>query len=132
MAFPSMFSSDTVSLPGMSGEAPKQPKDQKGNKPKLGEKREFFEPGVTGPGSRSKLAMSLSATELWLGGVVFHLDKIAQHYKMPNPDQLCWPVLLTKKKGDAALEACPDHATHGDIKQVCHKRPNSFDLAHIY
>ena len=137
MAFPSMFSSDTVALPGTSAgasaDAPKKdPGDKKGKKPKAGDKRDFFDPGVAGPGSKSKLAMSLTSTELWLGGVVFHLDKIAQHYKMTNPDHLCWPVLLSKKKGDSALEVCPDHVTHGDMKQVCHKRPNNFDLTHIY
>ena len=135
MAFPSLFAADTVSLPGTSGAALiKNPKKEKGNdKDKdKGDKRPFFDPNLSGPGSKSKLAQSLSPTELWLGGVVFKLDQIAQHYKMSNPHHLCWPVLLTKKKGDAALELCPDHATHGDLKQAVHKRPQNFDLDYIY
>ena len=79
-----------------------------------------------------KLAMPLSAAELWLGGVVFKLDSIAQHYKVQRPDHVCWPVLLTKKKGDEALAICPDHANHGDLKAVVHKRPSGFDLDYIY
>ena len=41
-------------------------------------------------------------------------------------------MILSKKKGDATLEICPDHANHGDLKQAVHARPNSFDLDYIY
>ena len=64
--------------------------------------------------------------------MVFKKDKITSHFKVANADHLCWPVILSKKKGDAALELCPDHATHGDMKQPVHKRPNNFDLDYIY
>ena len=37
---------------------------------------------TSGPGSKSKLAMSISPMETWLGGVLFKLDEISQHYKM--------------------------------------------------
>ena len=136
VAFPTMFASEHISLPGTSSAFSLVPKpqpelggDPNGKKGKGG-KQARDQP--TGPGSKSKLAMPISATEIWVGGVVFKLDKIAQHYKMPHPDQVCWPVLLTKKQGDAALEICPDHAAHGDLKQAVHKRPANFNLDHIY
>lgn len=64
--------------------------------------------------------------------MVFKLDQIAQHYKVTRPDHVCWPVLLSKKKGEAALEVCPDHANHGDLSQAVHKRPANFNLDYIY
>jgi hypothetical protein len=76
--------------------------------------------------------MPISPTEHWLAGVVFKTDKICSHYNIKTGDHLCWPVLLTQKKGEAALEICPDSANHGDLKQPCHKRPAKFDLKHIY
>ena len=136
IAFPTMFSSDVVSLPGTSGAVVKPPKldspnpKDKGKGKDKGSKRTGTE--LEGPGSKSHFASQLSPSELFLSGVVFQLDKIAQHYRIANPDRLCWPVLLTKKKGPAALELCPDHATHGDLKQYCHKRPASFDLEYVY
>ena len=30
------------------------------------------------------------------------------------------------------LKFCPDHATHGDLKQAVHKRPANLDLDYIY
>ena len=145
-AFPSMFSSGTVSLPGTLAAG-----SQGGGKDKGGggdggngggnggkgggkgaDKKRLFDADAKGPGSKSKLAMSISTSELWLGGVVFKLPDIAQHFKVPNPDHVCWPVLLSKKKGDEALEICPDHSTHGNIKQAVHTRPANFDLSYIY
>ena len=145
-AFPSMFSSGIVSLPGTLAAG-----SQGGGKDKGGggdggngggnggkgggkgaDKKRLFDADAKGPGSKSKLAMSISTSELWLGGVVFKLPDIAQHFKVPNPDHVCWPVLLSKKKGDEALEICPDHSTHGNIKQAVHTRPANFDLSYIY
>ena len=51
---------------------------------------------------------------------------------MSPPDQYCWPVLLSKKKGAAALTLCPEHGTHGSIKSKMHTRPSSFDLDYVY
>ena len=141
LAFPTMFSADKVSLPGTSAASSNSNNTSSSNTNNKGTgkgagkgegKRPFFEPGASGPGSKSKLARSLSSTELWLGGVVFQLDKISKHYNINNSDHLCWPVLLTKKKGADALEICPDHATHGDLKQAVHKRPANLDLDYIY
>ena len=149
VAFPTMFASKPVSIAGTSaahssngggggggnsgggggGGASSSGRPDNG---KQNQKR-LFEQGASGPGSKSKLALPLAKDELWFGGVVFQLDKIAEHYKCKaEKDKLCWPVLLTKKKGAAALEVCPHHATHGDLKQDPHKRPANFNLEHIY
>jgi hypothetical protein len=141
MAFPSMFSSDKVALPGTSSSAimlkgnDKSHDDKNGGKGKGGGKgkdKRKDNADATGPGSKSSLAFPISTSELWIAGVVFKLDQIAQHYKVARPDHICWPVLLSKKKGDAALEVCPDHANHGDLNQALHKRPANFSLDHIY
>ena len=136
IAFPTMFAGDTIALPGTSSSQPNVPSGKKNRNGKDKEKgnadKRLFQSDATGPGSKSKLAMPISNTELWLGGVVFKKDKITSHFKVANADHLCWPVILSKKKGDAALELCPDHATHGDMKQPVHKRPNNFDLDYIY
>ena len=65
-------------------------------------------------------------------GTVFKVEDIAKHYKMNPPDQYCWPVLLSKKKGAAALSLCPEHGSHGGLKGKMHARPNNFDLDYIY
>ena len=64
--------------------------------------------------------------------MVFKVEEIAKHYKMQPPDQYCWPVLLSKKKGAAALSLCPEHQAHGGLKSNCHMRPAKFDLDHVY
>ena len=73
-----------------------------------------------------------SADEIFSCGTVFKVKEIAAHYKMGAPDQYCWPVLLSKKKGDAALALCPEHDKHGGIKSKMHVRPAKFDLDHVY
>ena len=40
--------------------------------------------------------------------------------------------MLSKKKGDAALTLCPEHATHGGLKAKVHVRPSNFNLDYIY
>ena len=86
----------------------------------------------SGPGSKSGFAYSISPKETFLCGTVFKVEEICRHFKMSPPDKYCWPVLLSKKKGAAALELCPEHAAHGDMKQAVHTRPNSFDLDYTY
>ena len=133
VALPTLFSTDPVPLPGTSAShAPlKLPDDRKLKNDKVREKQK--KPGEpSGPGSKSKFSYSINPKELFLAGTVFKTDEIAQHYKLARPDHLCWPVLLTKKTGEAALELCPDHANHGDLKAAVHTRPKSFDLDFIY
>ena len=62
--------------------------------------------------------------------MVFKSKDIIATFKLK--DDACLPVLLSKKKGDSALELCPDHDKHGDMSQPCHKRPSNFNLDKIY
>ena len=136
VAFPTMFSTESVALAGTSASRTlqhvKPPSDKGKDKDKdkdkgKGKKRDKED---NEPGSKAKLAMPISASELWLGGVVFDIKKIAEHYKITDPK--CWPVLLTKKKGNDALSICPDHGAHGDLKQAIHQRPGNLQLNYIY
>jgi len=128
IAFPSLLSTEPISLPGTSGAAVKPPKQPTGPKKPGGKK-----PGeTTGPGSKSAFAYAISPQECFSCGTVFKTADIAKHYNMGDPTQYCWPVLLSKKKGDLALELCPEHATHGGMKTKPHTRPSKFNLDHIY
>ena len=139
IAFPTMFASESIALAGTSASSSSthtsavvtDDKDKgkgKGKNKKNDDDKKRALP--TGPGSKSKLAMPISPTELWISGVVFKTKEISDHYKIT--DDKCWPVLLTKKMGEEALSICPNHASHGDLKQAIHRRPNNFDLDHIY
>ena len=140
VALPSVFSGDPVHIPGTSAShrpalnfggdledlhRPGKPKGKNKKQPLSGG-------GATGPGSKASLAYPINANELWFSGVVFKTDEIAKHYKITNPTKLCWPVILSKKKGDDALEVCPSYKTHGALTAAPHVRPKSFDLDYIY
>jgi hypothetical protein len=144
-----MFSSDIVALPGTSSaiavHAPapagdndkrlgkKKDKGKTGNDKRQGKKKDKPGDGAAeGPGSKTYLSMPISQSEVWIAGVVVNVEQTSSHYKMSQAEPKCWPVLLTKKKGAAALEICPDHAKHGGLDKPCHKRPNNFDLDYIY
>ena len=149
VAFPSLFSSDIVSLPGTSssgglgrgggggglhggGKDKVDPVDpKKGNKKGKG-KAKHSDDAASGPGSKASLAKPLSDSELWFAGVVVKIDEVAKHLKISKPSDKCWPVVLTKKKGNDALEVCPDHASHGNLNQPVHQRPKGLDLNYIY
>ena len=114
---------------GKGGQGEKDGKGGQGNKGK-GKARQP-EP-ASGPGCKSGWAYAISPTEHYSCNRVFKVKQIADHYKMGDPSQYCWPVVLSKKKGDEALELCPEHAKHGDIQAKCHARPAKLDLDHIY
>jgi hypothetical protein len=114
-------------MPGTSGGGPRITTDNDND----GAKRKL-DSGSSTPGSKSNLGKRLTPSELFFSGVVFNTDNIASHYSMANKDHTCWPVLLSKKSGNAALEVCPDHKAHGNMKQACHKRPAKFDIDYIY
>jgi hypothetical protein len=78
------------------------------------------------------VAYAISPSEYFVCGMVFQVENIAKYYQMNPPDQYCWPVLLSKKKGNTALQLCPEHATHGNLKEKVHTRPSKFDLDYIY
>ena len=44
----------------------------------------------------------------------------------------CYAVQLSKKKGNDALQLCPDPKGHGGINSAVHKHPPKFNLDYIY
>ena len=140
IAFPSLLASDPISLPGTSADrGPPGGEDGAGkNKGKNNGKRNGKGAGKgkgqggDGPGSKSSFSFAISPQELFSCGTVFKIQDIAKHYKMGAANQYCWPVLLSKKKGDAALSLCPEHTAHGNIKAKMHVRPSNFNLDQIY
>ena len=149
VAFPSLLASESVALPGTSGVSPGRGggggrgggrgddgrgrgrgRDGRGRggKHKLGD----GQGDGNAPGSKAGMAYIISPQEVFSCGTVFKVEDIAKHYKMSPPDQYCWPVLLSKKKGAAALSLCPEHGSHGGLKGKMHTRPNNFDLDYIY
>ena len=135
VAFPSLLASDSVSLPGTSGAVVTR---QPGGKPPGGKppggKKPGGQPGdkPSGPGSKASFAYDISPQELFSCGTVFKKEEVAKHYNMGDVSKHCWAVIFSKKKGDAALELCPDHANHGGIKAKCHTRPSKFNLDYVY
>jgi len=139
VAFPSLLGAKAVALPGTSPAGSSRNLAEgdedvgKGkNKNKNKNKKDKGKRPVTadGPGSKSHYALVLSDTELFHSGMVFLSEDIREEYKLK--DDACLPVLLSKKKGDAALEICPDADNHGGMNQACHKRPSNFNLEKIY
>ena len=140
-AFPTILGSKPVALAGTSSSRPlgdalsgdeddaAKGKGKHKGKPKgKGVKR--AEDELKGPGSKSHYCCELSDSELFHCGMVFKSKDIITTFKLK--DDACLPVLLSKKKGDSALELCPDHDKHGDMSQPCHKRPSNFNLDKIY
>ena len=140
IAFPSLLASDPISLPGTSSDHRQlvdNGDERKGGKRKgkgggKGSGGKGKGQDDNSPGSKSGYSFAISPQEVFSCGTVFKIQDIAKHYKMGSADQYCWPVLLSKKKGDAALSLCPEHSTHGDIKAKMHARPSNFSLDHVY
>ena len=139
VAFPSLLGAKPVALPGTSSagssrnptagdEDDGKSKNKNKNKNKKNKDKRPYT--AEGPGSKSHYALALSDTELFHSGMVFLSEDIRKEYKLK--DDACLPVLLSKKKGDAALEICPDADNHGGMNQACHKRPSNFNLEKIY
>ena len=139
-AFPTLLSSAPISLPGSSSqhrasEPEGEAKNKRGREGGRGGKGKVkAEPTAkgSGPGSKSGWGYYIDSSHLWLCGMVFNVKDIAAHYKVVKPQDLCWPVLLTKKAGDDALQLCPESSGHGGLTSKAHKRPANFDLTYIY
>ena len=141
-AFPTLLSSAPISLPGSSashhqptGDHAGKDKGKATGKDQSGKSKGKGKEGKdakAGPGDKSGWGYFIDTDHLWLCGMVFDVKKIAAHYKVTKPADLCWPVLLTKKAGNDALQLCPEHKTHGGLNSKSHKRPANFDLSHIY
>ena len=129
-AFPTLMGSVETSLPGTSGASSSSggAVDKDKNKNKNKHKAKVDNGAPSAPGCKSGYCSVISDTEFFHSGVVFFTDKIKAKYKK----DMCLAVCLSKKKGDAALELCPDFAAHGDMNKACHQRPKGFDLNYIY
>ena len=138
VAFPTLLGSKPVALPGTSSAHAHKDElsdDEEGHgngKDKGKKKKKTKRPAdeLKGPGSKSHYCVELSDTELFHCGMVFKSKDIRTAFKLK--EDACLAVLLSKKKGDAALELCPEHDKHGDMNQPCHKRPSNFNLDKIY
>ena len=82
------------------------------------------------PGAKSHLTKTLASGQLHLAGFVYDIDKIAAHCSVAA-DAKCWPVLLSNKKGAAALALCPNHSSHGGLSSSFHSSPPGWDRADI-
>ena len=145
LAFPSLLASTPVSLPGTSSSfkgSPRPPQDKGKGDGKVDKKRKpgGKSPASGGradangsePGSKSSWSYVISDKELWHCGTVFKNKEVMAYYKVTDPSKLCLPVIFSKKKGDAALQLCPNPAAHGGITSKAHTRPSNFDLNLIY
>ena len=135
VALPSLLGAAPITVPGTSGGATDPGDDVEDTRSKKGKKKkkdkdERNQNKEVGPGSKSGMAYEISPTELFHTGVVLKSKEIMDKYGL-DPGA-CLPVLLTKKSGDAALQLCPEHGTHGGMNAKCHKRPKGFDLNFIY
>ena len=88
------------------------------------------------PGAKAALAKYLhGGASLFLSGRVYDLNKIANRFNLrpTGDDKPCFPVLLSKKEGEARLSLCPcfGKAGHESLGSAAHVRPANFDLAKI-
>jgi hypothetical protein len=65
------------------------------------------------------------------GSLVYDTAKIAKHYSLD--DDHCFPVLLSTKKGKAALALCPHwgKAGHESLTSVKHVAPKDWNYTHV-
>ena len=131
-AFPSLYKAAPVVLPGIAHvAAPAVPLGNGlgpgGGQPgKVGKtKKKKKGAGDGEPGSKASYATVLSPTSLFLCGFVYDVGAIAAASKC-NVEDKCWPVLLTTKEGEAALQLCPDLGAHGGVDSDCHTAPSGF------
>lgn len=132
-AFPTLLKSAPVVLAGAAtgGVVNPNPKPPKDNPPGKRQKVKDTRSGVRknsdspaqGPGSKAYLAKMLSDDTLFLARYTFNIKEVAKHCKVKVEDY-CWPVLLSTKEGDAALELCPCAQTHS---ADMHTPPNGFN-----
>jgi uncharacterized membrane protein YgcG len=86
---------------------------------------------VKAPGSMKNVAKWVDATHLRLGELIYDTAKIGQHYTL-DPNH-CYPVLLSTKKGGAALALCQhwNEPGHTSLTSDAHVIPKQFDYSHV-
>lgn len=141
-AFPSYFPAETVTLPGTTaipsrgsggggggggGSVGKGVGSSSAGKQVKGKGRDAGD----APGSKSDLAKVLGDGKLFIASRVGDVNAVASSLKV-KADSLCWPVLFSTKKGDAALSLCPCPDKHGGRNSQWHKAPAGFDRDKLF
>jgi hypothetical protein len=77
------------------------------------------------------VAKWVDATHLRLGELIYDTAKIGEHYTL-DPNH-CYPVLLSTKKGGAALALCQhwNEPGHTSLTSDAHAIPKQFDYSHV-
>ena len=83
------------------------------------------------PGVLKGIVKWTDKTHMKLGSLVYDTAKIAKHYSLD--DDHCFPVLLSTKKGKAALALCPHwgKAGHESLTSVKHVAPKDWNYTHV-
>ncbi|KOO27269.1 hypothetical protein Ctob_011668 [Chrysochromulina tobinii] len=83
------------------------------------------------PGSMKNVAKWVDSTHLRLGELIYDTAKIGEHYTL-DPNH-CYPVLLSTKKGGAALALCQhwNEPGHTSLTSDAHAIPKQFDYSHV-
>ena len=117
-----------------------KPKERKSSKKTLGPsgkmKRGPDSRTADKPGAKAALAKYLNGGKsLFLSGRIYDLAKIAKYYdlELTGSSRPCFPVLLSKKEGEARLALCPCFGTagHESLDSAAHVRPARWNLAKI-
>lgn len=132
-AFPTLFSSEPVSVPGTATDTPPgthQPGKNRGKGAGKDAGKDTDKTRLKGPGSKSHFCQVISSQELFYCGTVIQVDKLEAYCAASKG--LCLPVVLSTKKGAEALELCPNPEKHGGLEAACHKRPSDLDISHVF
>ena len=83
------------------------------------------------PGSLKGIVNWVDETHMHLGTLIYDTTKIGKHYSL-DADH-CYPVLLSTKKGGAALALCPHWGKpgHTSLTSVKHVAPKEWNYSHV-
>ena len=130
-AFPGLLSAAaTRPFPGTESSSASKPAASGGGdrgQPKAEDKTK--KPGATPPGSRADLASWEDDTHMRMGPLIYDVEAIAKEYKLTVAD-MCWPVLLTVKKGAESLCACAQWGKpgHTALTSSAHQKPKKWNV----
>ena len=136
-AFPNLMpTSAPRSLPGVildgggGGPGPGPGKPGKPGDKKPGDKKPEDQPKP--PGSAKSLASWTDDTHMRLGATIYDVEAIAKLYSL-DVAEMCWPVLLTVKRGGHALCLCPqwEEPGHTSLTSKAHVRPKGWNITTI-
>ena len=131
-ALPGLLPASTSrSLPGVVGATdPNRPGTGKGKVTQLDGGRERPKAGTAPTVKWLKNGKSMR-----IGGDLFDVEAISKQLGLDQAASkaLCWPVILSRKKGDRALVncPCPKKAGHSSMTDTAHARPSGFNLDEI-